>query len=250
MHRRDFLLGSLAAFASYALLAELAPFAAPLSRRLTATRWIARQDELARALSSGTLSQIAWHDEIAVLARDVDVGQLMNEVGRARVSDAGAPFGHDPQKRNVRFLDDTGAPRTLTYGAALFVFHTGNVITPHAHKHMASAHMVVEGKVRIRTFDRVADDGTALIVRPTGDRIADIGEAAAMTSARDNAHWFVAASDRAMTFDVIIDSLDPGAESYLIQPFDPLGGEHLADGTIRAPLLSFDESMKRYDATL
>ncbi|MFL5239622.1 MAG: hypothetical protein ACJ8EL_18900 [Rhizomicrobium sp.] len=43
----------------------------------------------------------------------------------------------------------------VAYGAALFSFNRDTVITPHAHKHMASAHMVIEGKVRIRTLPSI-----------------------------------------------------------------------------------------------
>jgi hypothetical protein len=115
---------------------------------------------------------------------------------------------------------------------------------------MASAHMVIAGRVRIRTFDRLADEDGAILITPTGDTVAEAGHAAAMTSDKDNVHWFAARSDHAMTFDVIVDGLDKGQDRYTIQPVDPLGGEHLADGSIRAPLLTFDESSKRYSAAM
>ncbi len=247
--RRLALVGSLAAFAGYALVRE-AHAARPGDKRMTARRWIDRQEELARGLHDGSVSQVAWRDEVNRLAGEVDVAQLMAEVGRSKVSDAGPPFMKDPVKRHVRFLDEEGRLRKLTYGAALFVFSPGNVITPHAHKHMASAHMVVEGKVRIRTFDRLGDEDGALVIRPTGDHVARVGQAAAMTSARDNVHWFTPKSPRAMTFDVILSDLDRGQPSFKIQPVDPLGGRRLAGGAIRAPLLSFEESMRRYSADM
>jgi hypothetical protein len=83
-----------------------------------------------------------------------------------------------------------------------------------------------------------------------GDTVAEPGHAAAMTSDKDNVHWFVARSPHAVTFDVIVDGLDPGQDRYVIQPVDPLGGQRLSDSTIRAPLLSFEESSKRYTAAL
>jgi hypothetical protein len=250
LDRRRALLEPLAAFATYALLAETAAASATMSSRLGARRWIARQDELAHALSGGTISQTVWHDEIGRLAREVDVAQLVAEIGRAKLREAAAPFGHDPKKRFVTFLDENGAPMKLAYGAALFSFGRDTVITPHAHKHMASAHMVIQGKVRIRTFDRVRDEEGALIVRPTADHIATVGEAAAMTTAKDNVHWFASRSETAATFDVILDGLDPGEERYLIQPVEIVRGEKRADGTIKAPLISFDESASRYTAAL
>jgi hypothetical protein len=247
--RREFLLSALPAFAVFALLKEAAAAAMPVARTPVA-RWIARQDELARSLMQRRVTQVQWHDQVNALAREVDVGELGYEIRRARTRPAGDPFGHDPQKRFISFLDENGQPLRLSYGAALFIFDGTNVITPHAHQHMASAHMVVEGRVRVRTFDRIADEGGAILILPTGDEIAEPGHAAAMTSDKDNVHWFAPRSPHAMTFDVIVDGLDPGQDRYVIQPLDPLGGEHLSDNVIRAPLLTFEESVKRYSAAM
>ncbi len=223
MNRRAMLLGPLAFFSIYALLREVRTAGAEIDGRLSAKKWIARQNDLARGLRKGSISQIAWHDEMARLAREVDVAQLMAEIKRSHLSDGGEPFMHDPKKRNVVLLDDAGQRLRVPYGAALFSFTPKNVITPHAHKHMASAHMVLEGKVRIRTFDRLADEEGALVIRPTADHVAGVGDAAAMTTARDNIHWFAPRSDTAMTFDVIVSHLDPGQQDFEIQPIDPRG---------------------------
>jgi hypothetical protein len=247
-HRR-LIAATLALLPAYALIREARADDTVLDRRLGAARWIARQDELARALRSGDLSPRGWHDAVNQLAGEVDVAQLLAEAGRDPGQTHPA-FMRDPVKRSVHFIEADGRPRRLIYSAATFTFGPDNVITPHAHRHMASAHMVVEGRVRIRTFDRVADRDDALVVRATGDRVGGVGEAAAMTSARDNIHWFAPASARAVTFDVIVDGLDAGEPDYLIQPIDPLGGVHQADGTIVAPLLSFEESMRRYTARM
>lgn len=247
--RREFILGSIGAFAVFALLREANAWTAT-DTRLSARRWVDRQNELARGLAAGTVSQLQWHDAANALAREVDVAELAAELRRARLRPAGDPFGHDPVKRFVTFIGDDGTPVRVAYGAALFSFDKTSVITPHAHKHMASAHIVIDGRVRIRTFDRVADEDGALLIRPSRDEIAGPGHAAAMTTAKDNVHWFAAHAEHATTFDVIVDGLDPGTERHLIQPLDPLGGARLADGTIRAKLLSFEDSMKRYDASL
>lgn len=246
VNRRRFLTSSVA-FLVYASIAELAR-AKPNSRPLTARRWLSRQDELARALASGKLNPADWHREVNALSREVDLESLAHELRRARIKDAGPPFGHDPQKRFVTVLGDDGAPIKLGYGLALFDFGPESVITPHAHRYMASAHMVIEGRVRVRTFDRVKDEENALILRPTRDVVAEPGHAAAMTTSTDNVHWFVPRSKRAMTIDVIIDGLDTGKERYVIEPVDPLNGSQLSDGTIRAPIISFERSMELYHA--
>lgn len=248
--RRHLIGGALCAFTSYTLVREARAAASVTDGRLSAKRWIDRQEEMARGLHTGTLTQAAWHDEVMRLDREVEVPDLMKEAARGRITQAGEPFMKDPVKRNIRFLDDSGEPRRLTYAAAIFSFEPESVITPHAHKHLATAHMVVDGRVRVRTFDRLADREGALLIRPTGDHVARVGEAAAMTTVKDNVHWFTPVGGRAVTFDVIISDLDPGQDSYLIQPLDPLGGERQADGSILAPLVSFAEGMKRYNARM
>jgi PCO_ADO len=241
------LIASSVGFAVYALLGEARVFAES-ARKTTVRTWIGRQEELARGLASGRVSQIEWHDAVNALAGEVDLENVAQELRRAKSKPGGAPFGHDPQKRVITFIDEQGNAERLRYGVALFTFGENSVITPHAHRHMASAHMVIEGRVRIRTFDRVGDEQGSLIIRPTADVVADPGHAAAMTTAKDNIHWFTPKSRRATTLDVIVDGLDPGQRPYEIQPIDPLGGLPLPDGTIRAPLVSFERSMRLYTA--
>ncbi|MEK8034678.1 hypothetical protein AACH06_28000 [Ideonella sp. DXS29W] len=244
---RRSLLQNCAAFSVYALVAELA-FARPRTSNLQARRWLAAQNDLADLLSAGKMRPSDWHREVNELSEQVDLESLAFELRRARIRDAGAPFGHDPQKRYVTVLGEDGLPLKLGYGLALFDFGPNSVITPHAHRYMASAHMVIDGRVRVRTFDRVRDDEGFLVIRPTQDVVAEPGHSAAMTSTTDNVHWFAPRSKRAMTIDVIIDGLDKGKSRYLIEPVDPLRGRRLADGTIRAPLVSFEQSMELYSA--
>lgn len=246
--RRSLIVSSLAAFGVYALVHEAA--LADTATGVTVRRWIDTQQQLAQALAGGTIGGQTWHDEVNALAKRVDVEQLVAEIGRARIEAVAPPSTHDPQKRFVTFLGADGSPLSLAYGVATFTFDAKSVITPHAHQHMASAHMVIDGKVRIRTFDRVADEPGTIVIRPTRDEISAPGGAAAMTTAKDNVHWFTPVGSHATTLDVIVDGLDRGQPDYVITPVDPLRGTHRPDGTIAAPILSFDESSRLYTASM
>src|SRR5262249_22801513 len=136
--------------------------------------------------------------------------------------------------------------RKLGFGAALFVFGRDSVITPHAHRHMVSAHLVVEGAFRVRCFDRLRDEDGAIVIRPRSDATVGLGDVSTMSSPRGNVHWFVPLSERAMTFDVVVSGLDRGAPPHVIEAVDPVRGERLPDGTIRTPILSFEESSRFY----
>jgi len=247
--RRGAVGSALPGFLIFALLGEARAATAAGDR--TSQRWIRRQDEIGRALAAGEIRPLNWCLEVERLALEVDLGQLMATVKRSQLM-AGALGSHnDPRKRFVRFLDDHGTPRRLSYAAALFDFEPHNVITPHGHRHMVSAHMVVEGAFRVRNYDRVGDAPGAMIVRPTRDYIAGLGEVSTMCSERDNIHWFVPhGGRRATTFDVIISGIDRGQPDYDIKAIDPYGGVRRRDGTILAPILDFEASARRYTAAV
>lgn len=244
LSRRETIGAFLPAFATYAFLAE----AQAQQPRTTAARWVERQNEIASALTAGAMTPLAWQVEVEALARQVDLVELLALANRSRLSAPMRGSSNDPVKRFVRFLGEDGEPRRLAYGAAFFNFEPQNVITPHGHKHMVSVHMVVEGAFRVRNFDRLRDEGDAMVVRPTRDYVARVGEISTMSSMRDNIHWFVPQGGPATTFDVIISGLDPGQDDYEIRTIDVLGGRNLGDGSILAPIMSFAASAARYTA--
>jgi hypothetical protein len=142
----------------------------------------------------------------------------------------------------LRYRGPDGRPRQQRYAVLLFRFDRGNVITPHGHRGMQSAHLVVEGSLRARTYDRLGETPGALVLRPAGDRRLDPGDVSSIGPARENVHWFVPLGERAATFDVLVTGLEAGGPDYQVQPVDPLAGTDLGDGTLRAPLLGFEES--------
>lgn len=246
--RRGALTGGLAAFTMFALLSETS-CARPM-RRMAARDWIDRQGELARALRTGELAPMKWMVEVERLAAEVDVAELMAEAGKARITSNAPLPTNDPHKRSIRFLDSSGEPRKLGFAAALFDFSPTNVITPHGHTNMVSSHLVVGGKFRVRNFDRLRDEDGAMIVRPTRDYLAETGAISTMSSARDNVHWFVPQGGGATTFDVIISEIDKAQGDTRITAIDPLGGQTLEDGSIRAPIMEFEKASDKYVATI
>jgi hypothetical protein len=252
--RRSHITGLFAAFTVIALASETA-CAAP-QRRMAARDWIERQGELARAFRRGEITPLAWMVEVERLAAEIDVAELMAEVNAAQITANTLSPTNDPAKRSIRFLDSNGAPRRLGFGAALFDFTPANVITPHGHRHMASSHLIVDGRFRIRNFDRIGDIGQpgsldeAMVIRPTRDMIAGVGTLSAMSATRDNIHWFVPQGGPARTFDVVVSGLDPDQPDYDIRAIDPLRGQTRADGTIVAPVIGFEEASSRYTASV
>lgn len=238
LHRRDVL----GAFSAYALLAELASSRAAPRTRSTRS-WLDRQEELAVGLAAGTLDSESWRRAVEALGREANVERLIAE---ALPSAASRPLPTHPARRLLHYRDAQGRPRAQRYAVALFDFDRSSVITPHGHRGVLSAHLVARGALRVRTYDRVADEPDALVLRAATDRHLMPGEVSTIGPARENVHWFVPLTEHAATFDVLVEGLDPQGPRFLLQPVDPLGGTDLGDGTLRAPLLGFEESARRY----
>lgn len=248
MDRRALLRQVLVTCPAYALLAALAGTRGPAGPDAAARRWILDQQDLALALARGEIHPRRWQAEVEALLRRVDLATLSAEIGRAEARHVGRALPNYPVKHSLVFRDEAGVSRRLRYATALFRFDRGNVITPHGHRHMVSAHLVIEGAFRVRTFDRLRDEAGAMILRPSGDAAVGTGEVSTMSAARDNVHWFVPRAARAATFDVIVSGLDPGAPAFRIEAVDPVRGERLSDGSLRAPIIDFVEASRFYTA--
>jgi hypothetical protein len=111
---------------------------------------------------------------------------------------------------------------------------------------MVSAHLVLSGKLRVRSFDRLADEPEHLLIRPTVDATIAPGACSTMSAQRNNIHWFTALTGRAFTLDVVVSDLVAGDEPFHIDLIDPDGGTKLGDGTIRAPRIDWKTSVRKY----
>ena len=83
-----------------------------------------------------------------------------------------------------------------------------------------------------------------LIVKPTVDRVAQVGDASSISDEKNNIHWFIADSPQAFTFDVIM--LDLGGKSYDIHNIDIRDGEKIQNGLIRAQKMDVEAALKKY----
>lgn len=246
IERRSLLIGT-GALAAWALIEAVAGTRAlAATASMSARRWLDEQEAVAQALRAGSLRPAAWQAAVERLGAEVDRTELLAQTDFVRLR-AGFDFRDgQPAKRYVNFPEDADVPK-LSYGLAFFGFRKGQVITPHGHRNMVSAHMAVAGAFRARTFDRLRDEDAALILQPATDLRMRVGDSSTMSSERQNIHWFVAEADDSATLDVIIDNLDPAAPArYVIDLVDPAGGQRLGDGSIRAPLIDWAQSLARY----
>jgi hypothetical protein len=112
---------------------------------------------------------------------------------------------------------------------------------------MVSQHLVLQGEMRGRHYQRLRDEDGHLTVRPTIDRVFRPGDFSSISDQRDNVHWFVTSSERAYTLDAIVDNLDrKHPYRFHIDFVDPERAEPQRDGSVRMPRIELDECLRRY----
>ena len=243
--RRSLLAGAMPALAIFALLGH-AKSAGAAARRMAPQHWIDQQQEMADALATGQIPPEQWCSEVEALSAQVDLAGLLAMANQA-AEDGTRPAGsNDPEKRVVHFA----SMERLSYNAALLSFSPENVITPRAHRNMVSALLVVEGTVRIRTFERVRDEKNGIVIKQAGDAAAGAGGICTMCADHHNVHWLTPQGGPATILEVAIDGLSAQGAPYEITPLDPLGGKHLRDGSILAPIMGFDAAAAKYTADI
>ena len=239
--RREFAKAVLRVLGPLALLRELGAreaLAAPA--RIAARVLLARADEASRALASGAARPAEWQARVEELAARADLSDLRRAVDLDRLSRTMTVARDWARGEHLRL-------GPFRFGTQVFGFARGAAITPHGHRNMASMHLVIGGELRCRQYDRVRDEPGHLVLRPGLDRACRSGDPTSISSESRNVHWFVATSDTAFTFDVVLDNLDPAlGRPYFIDLVDPSGAEKLPDGTLRARRIDWDESLRLY----
>jgi len=201
--------------------------------------WLDAHEHAAKQLHASPEQGDAWQRQVEELSSHVDLDELLAAIDFAKI------------EREFAFTQDGGTKHSLRLGTqligvAIFGLERGRSITPHGHRNMASAHLVIGGKLRARNFDRVHDEESHLILRPTVDATIGRGAVSTMSTQRNNIHWFTALTGRAFTLDVVVSDLKEGDKSYYIDLVDPAGGTKRGDGTIRAPRIDWKTSVRLY----
>lgn len=117
-------------------------------------------------------------------------------------------------------------------------------IIPHGHINMSSAHLILQGEMHLRHYDKLFQEEQNLIIKPTIDKIAKIGESSSISDEKNNVHWFIANTESAFTFDVIMLNLKD--KPYDIYNLDIYQKQDLSNGTMRVPILDVETALKKY----
>jgi hypothetical protein len=190
-----------------------------------------------------------WQAEVAALLEHVPLEDLLHLIDFEQMVKRATLPDDRATTRDPVFPPLDGVPERPSYIRRVFMLAKNRAIVPHGHQNMASGHLVIHGSLRVRHFERLRDEPTHLILRPTIDRESQPGSATTVSDEKDNVHWLVATSQVAATFDVIMPGLHSDRPTRFMDFVDPREGEPLGDGTIRAPRLTPGEVFERYGKT-
>lgn len=247
LSRRTFtrnMLGSLLTFSLVKSLDKvdvLANTVKPIVRK-----WLIEMEQVTQQLRQGKVKPIAWQQQIESLLSRVDLKDLLTAIDYERLAKT-AVFPEDHESaENVDFSQNQGLPAELSFAPYFYAMNKGVAIVPHGHRNMVSMHMMLKGQAHGWQFERVSDEEQYLTIKPTVDKVLQVGAVTTISDQRDNIHWFKALSEPVFMFNIGVFGINPSQGFTGRDYIDPLGGEKLKDGLIRARRIEMKEAYKLY----
>lgn len=206
--------------------------------------WAKQLNTLCLDLKKSALSQRQWQDQIEQLLSSIEMNDLLAFIDFEKLIHNFQYADLGVHTKPVKFPSVEGLPTNTVFVKKIFGLQKDRSIIPHGHSNMTSSHLVLKGELALRQFEKVEEDTSHVIIKPTVDRIAAVGDASSISDERNNIHWFIANSQHAFTFDVIM--LDLGGKHYDIHNIDIRDGENISNGLIRAAKMDVDAALKKY----
>lgn len=245
MNRRDFGKGILATVSSFALMNSLFAFNAFGNRiKPIANHWAIAMNELCADLKTETITPKQWQIQIEQLYKKVELDEILKFIDFEKLFKGFEYPDLGVNTQTITFPKLSGLPERTVFVKKIFGMKKDRAIIPHGHSNMASAHLILKGEMHLRNYEKIRQEGKHLVIQPTIDKIVKRGESSSISDEKDNVHWFIADSDTAFTFDVIM--LDLNNKPYDIHNLDINAQQELSDGTLRVPVLDVQEALAKY----
>ncbi len=245
--RRIFIKNTLGSFFTLSLVSSLCK-----ARALTgdvntiANQWLIKMERLSKDLRSGQVKPIEWQQQIESLLTRIDLSDLLSAIDYEHLSKAVKLFDDHESAEEISFSRIEGLPADLSFAPYFYAMKKGVAIVPHGHRNMATMHMVLSGEAHGWHYDRVTDEPHYLIIKPTSDKLLTAGDVSTISDEKDNIHWFKALTEPVFMFNIGVYGLNSG-ESFTGRDYiDPVRGERLNGGLIRAKRLSARKAYKLY----
>jgi len=209
-------------------------------------KWLLEMESVTQALRAGKVKPSEWQRQIESLLSRVELKDLIAAIDYDKLS-KNAIFPDDHESADdVEFSKNDGLPAELSFAPYFYAMRKGVAIIPHGHRNMTSMHMMLRGEAHLWQFERLADEAQYMTIKPTGDRALGVGAVTTMSGQKDNIHWFKALSEPVFMFNIGVFRINPAAEFSGRDCVDPLGGEKLKDGLIRARRIELKEAYRLY----
>ncbi|MEL6303950.1 MAG: hypothetical protein AAFQ20_04095 [Bacteroidota bacterium] len=245
MERRDFSKHMLTAVTSFALMESLLAFNGFQKHIKPITdHWAKQLHEFCSDLKTESISMVQWQQKIETLYAEIQLQELLKFIDFQNLKKGFEYPDLGVATKRVNFPKLADLPEDTVFVKKIFGMQKDRAVIPHGHSNMASAHLVLEGEMHLRHYEKLGQDGGNLIIKPTIDRMVKPGESSSISDEKDNIHWFIANTEAAFTFDVIM--LNLNNKSYDIHNLDIYESEDLKNGTLKVPVLDVETALKKY----
>ena len=245
MKRRDFTTKSLATITSFALFESLFGSQAFSSTISPITKhWALRLSEYCQDLKKESITPTEWQTQIESLYREIQLDEILQFIDFDKLTKGFEYPNLGVNTRRVLFPKLEGLPERTVFIKKIFGMRKDRAIIPHGHSNMSSAHLILKGEMHLRHYEKMRQEENHLIIKPTIDKTISRGQSSSISDDKDNVHWFVANTETAFTFDVIM--LDLNGKSYDIHNIDIFEKQDLSDGSMRVPMLDVQTALKKY----
>jgi hypothetical protein len=238
------MLGSLFTFSLIKSLSNIDVLAG--STKPIVRKWLLEMESVSQGMRQGKIRPTEWQQQIESLLARVDLKDLLSAIDYARLERV-AVFPEDHESaENVDFSQNYGLPKELSFNPYFYALKKGTAIVPHGHRNMASMHMMIKGQAHGWQFERVADEDKFLTIKPSFDKVLEVGAVTTISDQKDNIHWFKALSEPVFMFNIAVFGINTSQSFSGRDYVDPSGGEKLKDGLIRARRIEVNEAYKLY----
>ncbi len=247
LSRREFTRSTLGSLLGYSLLETIFRADAFADEvKPAAIEWLKQVNSLAADVQGQKLKQVEWQKQIEALFQKIDPDDVLPLIDFDALTKDLKIVDNGANSLRPKFPKVEGLPTEYVFGRQIFALKKGRSVVPHGHNNMATSFLILKGDFHGRLYDRVKDEESHILIKPTIDREFHRGEASSISDHKDNVHWFQAKSETAFIFNIHVLNVSPGKSEATGRVYLDPKGEKLADGLIRAKRLEHKQAHELY----
>ena len=206
--------------------------------------WAIEMNEICNDLKISKISQKVWQEQIEKLFKRIELKEFLTFIDFEQLTKNFKYPDLGVKTKQVKFPKLKDLPENTVFVKKIFGMKKDRAIIPHGHSNMASAHLMLQGECSLRHYEKVEEETNHLLIKPTIEKNAKVGDYSSISDEKDNVHWFIADSETAFTFDVIM--LDLNLEKYDIHNLDIAEAEKVSGNLLRAEKMDVEKALKKY----